>query len=229
RLVGAYLADWELAGYNGPKFDYSKVTHVFYAFANITENGNLTLPVNFNQAIVDDIHASNARAILSIGGWGTTPFSPVFASSTSRAIFVADVLSVLIARGFDGVDIDWEFPNRAGGGQATDAGDSANLLATLGDLKSALGSTFSVSATAPIFGFTGATQGLWLSDLSAFASALDFLTVMAYDLNGSWETYTGPNAPLQANSANNGGSIVEAINFFAGANFPLNQLVLGTP
>ena len=40
--------------------------------------------------------------------------------------------------------------------------------------------------------------------LKPFFSVLDFVDLMTYDLHGSWETFTGINAPLYARSDETG-------------------------
>ncbi|KAI9340319.1 glycosyl hydrolases family 18-domain-containing protein [Obelidium mucronatum] len=229
RMIAEYLVDWEMSVYNAKSINYTHVTHVLYAFADINADGRLTLPSNFNQSVVDDIHAGNAKAILSVGGWGPFPFSPVFASPSLRAIFIKELTAAVNTYGLDGIDIDWEFPNKdAGAGLPTNSSDSANFLLGLNELRAALPSEVTVSATAAILGFIGPTPNVWMTDLSEFAAVLDFLTVMAYDFNGAWDPFTGPNAPLQDNGVNFGGSIVHGINFLSTTKFPFNKLVLGT-
>ncbi|KAI9333966.1 glycoside hydrolase superfamily [Obelidium mucronatum] len=230
RMIAEYLPDYKMSTYSAKSINYTHVTHVLYAFAGISADGHITLPSNFKQSVVDDIHAGKAKAILSIGGWGPFPFSTVFASQALRAIFVKDLTAAVITYGLDGIDIDWEFPNRdVGAGLPTNSADSANFLIGLNELRAALPSQVTISATVPILGFIGPTQDVWMTDLSGFAAVLDFLTVMAYDLNGSWGAVTGPNAPLQENGVNYGGSVVYGINALTAAKFPLNKLVLGTP
>lgn len=51
------------------------------------------------------------KTVLSIGGWTLSDkFSQLAASPTARAQFAASVKTFINTYGFDGVDIDWEFP-----------------------------------------------------------------------------------------------------------------------
>ena len=53
----------------------------------------------------------SVKLFASIGGWaaGTSAFSAVAANSSLSSKFVSNCLA-LTALGFDGIDIDWEFP-----------------------------------------------------------------------------------------------------------------------
>ena len=52
------------------------------------------------------------KVLLSIGGAGTglTVMSQMLATQTTRGIFIISCVSVLQKYGFDGIDLDFEFP-----------------------------------------------------------------------------------------------------------------------
>ncbi|KAJ3285489.1 hypothetical protein HDU79_007277 [Rhizoclosmatium sp. JEL0117] len=234
RFLGVYIE----AGKDISKIDYTSVTHVFYAFASLdAATGNLKLPSQFNQAIVDSIHAGNPRrpkAILSVGGYYETAFSPIFNNNTLRQNFVNSTINTIQQYGLDGVDIDWEYPGRAGISNNYLSVDSANFVLGLKALKTGLnakGLLASISATSLPYGFIGA-DGNYLTDLSGYAANLDFLNIMGYDLNGgSWTTSSAPNAPLGTplNGDKSAGGIDGSIQKLIKAGFPANKLVLGVP
>lgn len=62
----------------------------------------------------------NVKTLLAIGGWnqGSATFSTVMADSSLRAIFVESTLKWLQTHGFDGLDLDWEYPAQRGGATA---------------------------------------------------------------------------------------------------------------
>ncbi|OQD77163.1 hypothetical protein PENDEC_c003G06537 [Penicillium decumbens] len=57
----------------------------------------------------------NTKVMIAIGGWGDTAgFSEGAKDDTSRERFAKNVASMLNDNGFDGVDIDWEYPGGNG-------------------------------------------------------------------------------------------------------------------
>ncbi|KAK4863890.1 hypothetical protein LT330_010371 [Penicillium expansum] len=65
----------------------------------------------------------DTKLMVAIGGWGdTTGFSEGAKDEASRTRFAKNVAAMLDANGFDGVDIDWEYP----GGNGDDYKDVPN-------------------------------------------------------------------------------------------------------
>lgn len=56
----------------------------------------------------------NLKVLLSIGGWTYTntkkDLDPVGASDTARKNFAASCVNMIKNYGFDGIDVDWEYP-----------------------------------------------------------------------------------------------------------------------
>ncbi len=130
------------------------------------------------------------RLVVSIGGWGGSDDLPgIAASAEARSRFAASCVELMRRHGFDGLDLDWEFPELA---------DRDGLTALVGDLRSQLdlagasdGADYELSVA------VGPTpwhlEGV---DLPAVGSLVDRVQVMAYDFHGPWDPVTGHNAPL---------------------------------
>ena len=59
----------------------------------------------------------NLKALISCGGWGPyhKDFSAIAATEANRTKFSKSVVKFIREYGFNGIDIDWEFPVTAGG------------------------------------------------------------------------------------------------------------------
>ena len=58
----------------------------------------------------------NLKTLLAVGGWnmGSAPFTKMVATAESRQDFADHSLTFLKSRGFDGLDLDWEYPANRG-------------------------------------------------------------------------------------------------------------------
>ncbi|HTY60371.1 MAG TPA: glycoside hydrolase family 18 protein [Bacteroidota bacterium] len=142
-------------------------------------------------------HAHGVRVLLSIGGWEDSGnFPSVAADAVSRARFARSCAAAISTFGFDGIDIDWEFPGFAEhNGTPADGKNYLSLLRVLRDtLDSAglqSGRHLVLSAALP----ADRKQALAMEIRDA-AQILDYLNIMTYDFYGPWDTEAYHNAPL---------------------------------
>ena len=136
RLVGYFPAEAHKQNYVVADIPAGLLTHVIYAFAGVTAAGDCESvdkkdnSVNFPQLL--DLKASYPQllTLISVGGASSsTNFSPVCADGTLRPHFAQSCVQFMTEHGFDGIDIDWEFPGPS---------DSANFTTLLQDLRSRL-------------------------------------------------------------------------------------------
>ncbi|KAJ1718773.1 hypothetical protein LPJ53_006322, partial [Coemansia erecta] len=232
NVVG-YYPNWV----DMPSLNLNKYTHVNFAFAVPQSDGSF---VYDNQDTMPDlvtqIHAANAKAIISIGGWtGSSLFSTILKDTTTRSSFLTNIVSYVKLYNLDGVDIDWEYPGRPGSScNAYDPdNDTNNYLAFLQDLRTNLDATFGsrsklITMAVRVEPFDGASGPV--SDVSAFAKVADYINLMTYDIGGPWNPTTSPNSPLQYSPGQGPQfSVASAIDAWSSAGWPTSQINVGVP
>lgn len=207
-----------------------------YAFAVTTSDPTAISITSQDEQVIPQFvsaaHANNVTVSISVGGWtGSRFFSTVVSSSESRTQFVSTLSQFVQQWGFDGIDFDWEYPNKQGiGCNAISPDDSANFLSLLQLLRTTPSTkNLILSAAVSITPFAS-TTGAPMTDVSAFAKVLDFIEMMNYDIWGSWSSAVGPNAPLDDSCApapDQQGSATSGVKAWMAAGMPANQIVLG--
>lgn len=123
------------------------------------------------------------QLLMSIGGYTLSDDFPAISSTpASRTHFVNACVAFMQAKGFDGIDVDWEYPALA---------DKDNFTALLQEFRTKLNST--VGTGAPLTIAAGPTVGY---NIPAPNNILSWANVMTYDFNGGFSSNTGHNAPL---------------------------------
>lgn len=156
RVNVAYFPNWDIYGRNYQPTDIpaNRLTHLVYCFANIQNDGTVVLsdsyadlqkhyPTdswndvgnnaygNVKQMLALKKANRQMKTLFSIGGWTySSNFAAPMATEAGRAQFVNTTVTFVKDLGFDGVDIDWEYP--------ADTTQAANFVTLLGELRSAL-------------------------------------------------------------------------------------------
>ncbi len=262
RLVG-YFVEWGIyqRNFHVANIPADRLTHVNYAFARVTPLGEVTLfdtyaavekaypgdrwdpPTtprgNFNQLAALKKKHPHLKTLISIGGWTLSgPFSDVAATAELRGKFARSCAAFVVRHGFDGVDIDWEYPVGGGlGSNKVRPEDRANYPLLLAAVRQELdaqgkkdGKRYLLTIAAP-----AGPQTIAHFDLKAITPHLDWYNLMAYDFHGSWDKQTGQNAPLFADPndprdpALKTFNVDAAVRTYLAAGVPPAKVVLGVP
>ncbi|GAB7348914.1 hypothetical protein MBLNU459_g7603t2 [Dothideomycetes sp. NU459] len=175
-------------------------THVNFAFAFFDPSSFQITPMDSNSASLYQRFTAlknkynGLQTWISVGGWSFTDpgptraaFSNMASSAGNRQKFISGLISFMNTYGFDGVDLDWEYPQADDrGGQS---GDKENYVSLVKEMKAALGPK-GISMTLP-------TSYWYLQhfDVNAIQNYVDWFNFMAYDLHGVWDKdskYVGP-------------------------------------
>ena len=224
KRIVSYFAEWGIydRNYTVADLPVDKITTVNYAFAKITDSGEVGIfdswaavekpfgpdtwdtPIRGNYGALKrlkDAHPS-LEVMISVGGWTLSDkFSDVALTPASREKFAASCVAFCKKYGFDGVDLDWEYP--VGGGlennkyRPEDKQNYTLLVKEIRrqfDLQEAVdGKQWLISIASP------AGYDKYVNfEMAELAKTLDFINIMTYDYHGSWENTTNHQAPLYA-------------------------------
>ncbi|XP_063919541.1 acidic mammalian chitinase-like [Zophobas morio] len=192
-----FFASW--AGYrNGDgsfkpnNIDPNLCTHVFYAFLGVDTDGSLKILDSWNEIDLGGLQNveslksvnPNLKVLVSIGGWnaGNAILNGVAASSTLRANLIASCISFFQQWGYDGIDIDWEYPVNS---------DKANFVKLLQEMRTAF------DANNYLISVTVSATPLSSYDVPQITAVADLINIMSYDYHVAGQGgVTGHNAPL---------------------------------
>ena len=174
------------------------------------------------------------KTLISVGGWTWSEhFSDVAATDKSRQRFAKSVVAFLDRHGFDGIDIDWEFPVR--GGDADNKHrpeDKQNFSLLLAELR-----TQFLKAGKPwlITCAVGVIPSHYKNlEPAKLAKHADWLNLMAYNMSGNWSSVTNFHTALQPASTDPNKSAVRdhtnvaaAVNAYIKAGVPAEKIVVG--
>ena len=254
RLIVGYFAEWGIyeRNYNVSDIPVQQLNVINYAFADISPSYEVTLfdsyaaidkafpgdtwnqPLrgNFNQ--LKKLKAANPHLItmISVGGWTLSGrFSDAALTPASRQKFAASAVKFMRDYGFDGVDIDWEYPGGGGlGSNVSRPSDKQNFTALLTELRNQLnaagtanGKKYYLSIAAP-----AGPDKIANIELAKIAAVLDWINVMTYDLHGAWDPKTDHHSAMYGNFGDP--LLVDAaIKTYLTGGVPKNKLVMGVP
>ncbi|KAH8314347.1 chitinase-3-like protein 1 [Drosophila kikkawai] len=250
KVVVCYQGTWSVYRPGLGKFGVAEIdpflcTHLIYAFLGIEETGKLRvidayldLEDNGGKGNIKSFNAlklknPTLKTLMAVGGWneGSKKFSIVASDPEKRAVFVDDVVKFLQRHGFDGLDLDWEYPGQR---HSLANEDRSNYIAFLKELKEGL-EPFGFILTAAVGSAQFSAEISY--DIPSIVPYLDLINVMAYDLHGPWDPVVGINAPLYGSASDATDSTgrqqqlnVDAIvKYWLQAGAPAQKLVLGVP
>ncbi|AVH95444.1 chitinase [Streptomyces sp. WAC00288] len=234
----------------------SKITHINYAFGNV-QGGKCTIgdsyadydkaytadqsvdgvadtwdqPLrgNFNQLRKLKKAYPHIKVLWSFGGW---TWSGGFGQAVQNPTAFAQSCYDLVedprwADVFDGIDLDWEYPNACG--LTCDTSGAASFKNMMQAMRAKFGANNLV--TAAVTADASAGGKIDAADYAGAAPYYDWLNVMTYDFFGAWAAKgpTAPHSPLTsyAGIPQAGFNSAEAIAKFKAKGVPANKLLLG--
>lgn len=235
KIIG-YVAGYE--NFDPSKIDATKLTHINYAFANIV-NGNVQFELATDRAKIASVLAlkkqnPRLKVLYSIGGWvWSDQFSNIAAYNVSREKFAKSAVTLMKSYGFDGIDIDWEFPGQRAEDNVFRPSDKENFTLLLGELRKQLEIEGNADNTTYLLTIAAGADQLYINhtDLKNASKYLDFINVMCYDFYNGWFYQTGHHANLYPSNQEKfgGDSVSETIARYMDLGIPANKIILGIP
>lgn len=187
-------------------------THLNFAFASIDPTSFAIAPASESDVGLYS-RLTNLKMIypglqvwISVGGWSmndpdqptASTFSDLAGSISNQQRFFSSLISFMTTYGFDGVDIDWEYPGADDrSGRPEDFANYPTFLRNMRNAFHAAGHNYGVSITAP--------SSFWYLrnfDVVALEQEVDWFNMMMYDLHGTWDStdvWEGPYVKAHTN------------------------------
>jgi len=158
---------------------------------------SLAINIDPDGSLIELAKGTETKVVLSIGGWENSGnFPEIAADPQKRSNFAHWCIKHIRQYGFDGIDIDWEFPGYVRHkGTPQDRENFTLLLQSVRDSLNALemesGKHFLLSASLP-----AAASHLLDIEVRKISAILDFLNIMTWDLFGPWGKISNHNSAL---------------------------------
>ncbi|CAL1547452.1 unnamed protein product [Lymnaea stagnalis] len=219
-------------------------THLIFAFVDITEDGTGLKPNNWNDLGENGLYArtmklkeknTDLKILLAVGGWkiGSKPFLPVVATEANWKAWAKNVILYLRKFGFDGFDMDWEFPAWRGSGPE----DRHKFTLLMKELYESFAEEAKSSGKDKLLLTLAAASSAFYIEKSYEQSEihkyLDYMLLMTYNYHGSgWEKHTGHHSPLLPHPLDPEGEqrelyILWSVKYWLNYGIPREKIIVG--
>jgi len=201
--------------------DADRLTHVNWAFAVVKDGLGSVAHWKNGDAIKEfNKNKGHLKSILSVGGWGAGGFSNACLTAEGREAFAQSLVDIANDYGFDGIDMDWEYPGIPAAGIDASPDDKYNFTELIRLLreKQRPGAVVSMAAGS----MQKCIDNLELDKLLKY---MDFINLMTYDMC-PWNKVGYHTALFKSDKIDNkyGDAAVE---LFTNAGWPAERLTMG--
>ena len=207
--VVCYYTNWAFYRQGSGKYmpediDYTLCTHVNYGFAVLDPTQLVMVPhddwADVQKDFLGKVAALKKKGVtvsIALGGWNDSEgdkYSRMVNNKASREHFIKEAVKFIEKWGFEGLDLDWEYPkcwqvDCSKGPDSDKEAFSALVRELSAEFKPrgwSLSAAVSPSKTVMDAGY----------DIPTLNTYLDIINVMTYDFHGHWDKKTGHVAPL---------------------------------
>uniref|UniRef100_A0A1A9WKD4 chitinase n=1 Tax=Glossina brevipalpis TaxID=37001 RepID=A0A1A9WKD4_9MUSC len=240
--VICYFTNWAWYRSGQGKFipeniDENLCTHIIYGFT-VLNNNTLTIKTHDVWTDIDNrfyerivaYKKKGIRVTVAIGGWSDSlgnKYARLVSNPQARKRFIESVLEFIEKYGFEGLDLDWEYPVcwqvDCSKGSKT---EKASFVALVRELHEAFKPRFLLLSAAVSPSKMVIDTGY---DVPILAHYFDWISVMTYDFHGHWDKKTGHVAPLYSMTGDNNYNGNFSVNYWIAKGAPPHKLVMGMP
>jgi chitinase len=209
--------------------DYDKAYTADQSVDGVADTWDQPLRGNFNQLRKLKAKYPHIKVIWSFGGW---TWSGGFPDAVKNPAAFAKSCHDLVedprwADVFDGIDLDWEYPNACG--LSCDTTSTKNAFSSM--MKAMRAEFGNDLVTAAVTADASAGGKIEAADYGTAAQYINWYNVMTYDFFGAWAKNgpTAPHSPLTSYDGipQQGFNSAEAIAKFKATGVPATKLLLG--
>jgi len=191
--VTAYYSYWGQYGHPPSTVDYSALTHIIHVGLEPSQDPPYYSKhpefeigwdrIKYQRDLIDRAHKSGVKVILALGSIASN-YAFICSDERRLNLYLDSVLAYARDKGYDGVDVDWEYPKNSQEGK-----EHALLLKKL---RSRL------DAWKPKGTLTIAVSNDFRAvyEINALNMSCDQINLMNYDLAGKWNAFSGFNTPI---------------------------------
>lgn len=176
------------------------------------------------------LRQQNPSVILmaAVGGYnfGSEIFSLLARNPAARTNLARNAVNFMRLHGFNGFDVDWEYPVSGGGIPE----DRENFILLLQELRAHLSPNGFVLSAAVAATQYAATRSY---DIPRLSNAVDFINLMTYDFHGFWSDVTGIHGAFSYRQVETfwqrGLNVQGCVNFWLSQGAAADKIIVGIP